>query len=100
MRKSSYGKYCPLFDDWRSDPVPHRWGSISRREIWHPAWTPARRHSHRRREWLVLFSDHDFDLGVGGVDDCFEPDFAVDKKIAFVRIGLNLGKIEVEIYIP
>lgn len=32
----------------------------------------ARRHPHRRGEWLVLFSVDEFDSGVGNFDDCGE----------------------------
>lgn len=53
---------------------------------------------HRRGKWLVLFSDHEFDIGFGGVDDRVECDRVVNKKITLLIVSWNLGKIGMETY--
>lgn len=81
LEVSRYGNDCPLLDDRRNRPLPHRRRGVSRREIWASAGKVARRHSHRRGERFVLFPDHEFDLCVCGVDDRVECDSQIVEKV-------------------
>ena len=55
------------------------------------AQTAARRHSHQRRERLVLFPDHDFDFGLGDFDDCVEYHCEINQKVNSLELMRSEG---------
>ena len=73
MTELTYGKYRSLSRDWWNHIDLARRGSISRREVWNSVRTIAWGYSYRREEWVVLFSNCEFDIGIDHIDDCIEP---------------------------
>jgi hypothetical protein len=77
----SYGNICKVSSHWWNHLDPGWWGSLSRREIRHPAWKIAWGYPHRRREWLVLFPAHKLDFSFDNIVNYDQLDFTILGKV-------------------